>query len=33
MLVPQTGDGFRATVAALRSLDGRKGEFSHLFSP
>jgi hypothetical protein len=25
MLVPRSGDGFRATVSVLRSLDGSKG--------
>jgi hypothetical protein len=30
-VVPSTVDGFRATVGALRSLDGKKGVFvSHL---
>jgi hypothetical protein len=28
MLVPQTVVGFRATVSALRSLDGSKGAFT-----
>jgi hypothetical protein len=32
MLVPRTGEGFRATVSALRSLDGSKGVTSQ-FSP
>jgi hypothetical protein len=32
MLVPQTADGFRATVAALRSLDGSKGVSFYTFS-
>jgi hypothetical protein len=32
MLVPQTADGFRATVSALRSLDGSKGVSFHTFS-
>jgi hypothetical protein len=31
MLVPQTVDGFRATVSALRSLDGSKGVSFHTF--
>jgi len=30
MLVPRTAEGFRATVIALRSLDGSKGVFSYL---
>jgi hypothetical protein len=30
MVVPSTADGFRATVSALRSLDGKEGELSHL---
>jgi hypothetical protein len=25
MLVPETADGFRTTIGALRSLDARKG--------
>ena len=33
MVVPSTADGFRAAVSALRSLDGKEGEFSHLHSP
>jgi hypothetical protein len=32
MLVPKTGNGFRATVSALRSLDGSKGVSFHTFS-
>jgi hypothetical protein len=32
MLVPQTADGFRATVAVLRSLDGSKGVSFHTIS-
>ena len=32
MLVPVTADGFRATVTALRSLDGSKGVSFHTFS-
>ena len=31
MLVPQTADGFRARVSAMRRLDGSKGAF-HKFS-
>ena len=31
MLVPLTADGFRATVSALRSLDGSKGMSFHAF--
>ena len=33
MIVPGTADGFRATVGALRSLDGSKGVTFHTFSP
>ena len=33
MVVPSTADGFRAVVSALRSLDGKDGEFSHLHAP
>ena len=32
MIVPGTADGFRATVSALRSLDGSKGVTFHTFS-
>jgi hypothetical protein len=32
MLVPKTGDGFRATVSVLRSLDGSRGVSFHTFS-
>jgi len=32
MFVPRTADGFRATVSALRSLDGSKGVSFHTFS-
>jgi hypothetical protein len=32
MLFPYTADGFRATVSALRSLDGSKGVRFHTFS-
>jgi hypothetical protein len=32
MLVPNTADGFRATISALRSLDGSKGVSLHTFS-
>jgi hypothetical protein len=32
MLVPKTANGFRATVSALRSLDGSKGVSFHTFS-
>jgi hypothetical protein len=32
MIVPGTADGFRATVSALRSLDGSKGVTFHIFS-
>jgi len=32
MLVPRTAEGFRATVSALRSLDGSKGVSFHTFS-
>jgi hypothetical protein len=32
VIVPETADGFRATVGALRSLDGRKGVSFHTFS-
>jgi hypothetical protein len=32
MLAPETSDGFRATVTALRSLDGGKGVSFHAFS-
>jgi hypothetical protein len=32
MIVPGTVDGFRATVSALRSLDGSKGVSFHTFS-
>lgn len=31
-LVPKTADAFRATVSALRSLDGRKGMCFHTIS-
>jgi hypothetical protein len=31
-VVPSTADGFRATVRALRSLDGKKGVSFHTFS-
>jgi hypothetical protein len=31
MIVPQTAEGFRATVSALRSLDGNKGVSFHTF--
>jgi hypothetical protein len=33
MLVPETADGFRATIGALRSLDANEGELSHLLAP
>jgi hypothetical protein len=33
MLEPETADGFRATIGALRSLDVSEGEFSHLVAP
>jgi len=33
MVVPSTADGFRAAVSALRSLDGKDGEISHLHAP
>ena len=33
MVVPSTADGFRATVSALRSLDGKEGVRFHTFSP
>jgi hypothetical protein len=32
MVVPSTADGFRATVSALRSLDGGKGVSFHTFT-
>jgi hypothetical protein len=32
MVVPSTADGFRATVSALRSLDGGEGVSFHTFS-
>ena len=32
MLVPRTVEGFRATLSALRSLDGSKGVSFHTFS-
>jgi hypothetical protein len=32
MVVPSTADGFRATVSALRSLDGREVVSFHTFS-
>jgi hypothetical protein len=32
MLVPETADGFRATIGALRSLDEREGASFHAFS-
>ena len=32
MIVPGTADGFRATISALRSLDGSKGVSFHTFS-
>jgi hypothetical protein len=32
VIVPGTADGFRATVSALRSLDGSKGVTFHTFS-
>jgi hypothetical protein len=32
MIVQETADGFRATVSALRSLDGSKGVTFHTFS-
>jgi hypothetical protein len=32
MLVPNTADGFRATVSALRFLDGRNSVNFHTFS-
>jgi len=32
MVVPSTADGFRATICALRSLDGGKGVSFHTFS-
>jgi hypothetical protein len=32
MIVPGTADGFRATVSALRSLDGSNGVTFHTFS-
>jgi len=32
MVVPSTGDGFRAAVSALRSLDGREGVGFHTFT-
>lgn len=31
VLYPRTADGFRATVSALRSLDGSKGVSVHTF--
>jgi hypothetical protein len=33
MIVPKTADNFRATVSALRSLGGSKGESIQTFSP
>jgi len=33
MVVPSTADGFRATVSAMRSLDGKEGVFPHLHAP
>jgi hypothetical protein len=32
MVVPSTGNGFRATVSALRSLDGGEGLSFHTFT-
>jgi hypothetical protein len=32
MLVPETADGFRATISALRSLDANEGVSFHTFS-
>jgi hypothetical protein len=32
MVIPSTADGFRATVSALRSLDGKEGVSFHTFS-
>jgi len=32
MVVPSTADGFRATVSALRSLDGKDGVSNHTFT-
>jgi len=32
MVVPSTGDGFRAAVSALRSLDGKEGVSFHTFA-
>jgi hypothetical protein len=32
MVIPSTADGFRATVCALRSLDGKEGVSFHIFS-
>ena len=32
MLIPQTANGFRATVSALRSLGWSKGVIFHTFS-
>jgi hypothetical protein len=32
MVVPSTGNGFRATVSALRSLDGGEGVSFHTFT-
>jgi hypothetical protein len=33
MLVPETADGFRATISALRSLGEGEGVFSHFLTP
>jgi len=33
LVIPATGDGFRAAVSALRSLHGKSGVFSHLIAP
>jgi hypothetical protein len=32
MLLPETADGFRATIGALRSLDANEGVSFHTFS-
>jgi hypothetical protein len=32
MVVPSTADGFRATVKALQSLNGKEGVSFHTFS-
>ena len=33
MLVPRTAEGFRATVSAMRSIDGSKGVNFHTSFP